>query len=552
MTARLVPKHPAWTTDSERVVWESLVRRAPDEWTIIANLNMSDAEREHEIDLLVLMPERGIVVLEVKGASVWVEPDGTWRQLSQGRNKAIDPVRQVMGNKYAARAYVEQDPRWRGARVRWGHSIVVPYSSFLEGFSTPDCPRYAVHDRADLDDLAGRLCDIASAQEGGHRAPTAEDCDLLVEILAGRSLPLRDIVADAAEREDRINRLSQEQALVLRATRLLNRVEVRGGAGSGKTVLALTQAKDLTRGSDGRPSQRVALLCYSIGLASMFTRQMAGLSHKRRPAFVGTFEEFAAYLGVTEFGGRDEPDFWERRLPAQMAALATTLPEGRRFDAVVVDEAQDFADHWWNPILGALRDPDTGGLSVYTDENQRIFARFGRPPVALVPLVLDHNLRNTRQIADVFAPLAPTRMRALGGDGPDVTFVPCAPSEAQETADDQVDLLVEQGWSPGHIALVTTGRRHPEQKALQDSVGQKGYWDTFWDQDLVFYGHVLGCKGLERKAVVLCVNESQPQERSREMLYVGLSRATDQLVVVGDPTVIRAMAGPDVAKRLGC
>ena len=87
--------------------------------------------------------------------------------------------------------------------------------------------------------------------------------------------------------------------------------------------------------------------------------------------------------------------------------------------------------------------------------------------------------------------------------------------------------------------------------ALQESEGQDGYWRTFWDKDCVFYGHVLGCKGLERKVVVLCVNERMPRERSRERLYVGLSRATDKLVVVGPPDVIREMGGPAVAKKLG-
>lgn len=47
-----------------------------------------------------------------------------------------------------------------------------------------------------------------------------------------------------------------------------------------------------------------------------------------------------------------------------------------------------------------------------------MFARFGRPPVQLVPLVLNHNLRNTRQIASTFVPLAPTGMELRGGDGP--------------------------------------------------------------------------------------------------------------------------------------
>ena len=58
--------------------------------------------------------------------------------------------------------------------------------------------------------------------------------------------------------------------------------------------------------------------------------------------------------------------------------------------------------------MRALRDEETGGLYVYSDENQRIFARFGQPPVPLVPLVLDHNLRNTKQIHTAFGPLAPS------------------------------------------------------------------------------------------------------------------------------------------------
>jgi ATP-dependent exoDNAse (exonuclease V) alpha subunit len=67
----------------------------------------------------------------------------------------------------------------------------------------------------------------------------------------------------------------------------------------------------------------------------------------------------------------------------------------------------------------------------------------------------------------------------------------------------------------------------------------------------VFYGHVLGCKGLERPAVVLCVNEAEARDRSREKLYVGMSRATDQLIVVGDRGVVREIGGPTVAARLG-
>jgi len=315
-------------------------------------------------------------------------------------------------------------------------------------------------------------------------------------------------------------------------------------------VLALEQARQLSAGRQGRQPQRVALLCYSIGLAEHLKRECASWGRRERPAFVGTFHEFGRQWGAPD-GNRTDSEFWESELPRLMGDLALDLPDGQKYDAVVVDEAQDFADAWWTPVLRSLRDEDEGGLFVYSDENQRIFARFGRPPVALVPLVLDHNLRNTRQIHDCFGPLAPSRMYAVGGDGPEVRFVPSAPDEAESAADDVVDELLEEGWGPGRVALLTTGRRHPVQVERTEHHGQEGYWRSFWDAEDVFYGHVLGCKGLERTAVILCVNEDEPKGRAAERLYVGMSRATDLLVVVGDPRVVAAIGGPAVAARLG-
>jgi hypothetical protein len=82
-----------------------------------------------------------------------------------------------------------------------------------------------------------------------------------------------------------------------------------------------------------------------------------------------------------------------------------------------------------------------------------------------------------------------------------VRFVSCSPDEAIVVADDEVDRLLEDGWRPEDVALLATGSRHPEQVDRQ-AHGQDHYWASFWDADQVFYGHVLGFKGLERRAVV--------------------------------------------------
>ncbi|RIK16743.1 MAG: nuclease [Acidobacteria bacterium] len=532
---------------------ERLIGQLGDDDVVLANRRLTDHVQDYEADLVVLMPGHGIVVVEVKGGSVSTDEQGRWWQHGSG-SREIDPVGQALRSKHALRTYVQEDPRWRDSsrsRVRWAHTVVTPYSSVPDHFSMPDCGRDMIHGRGDQKHLARRLRELGAAKETNYRVPDHDDVDLIVEILSGRNHMQREVVAEADDREARADRLTQEQAMILQVTRLLDRVEVRGGAGSGKTVLAMAQAKQLTRGFAGRGAQRVALLCYSIGLGEWFKRAFEGERRRARPAFIGRFEELGREWGVQIDADRNDSEFWEKELPEQMARLAEDLPEGKKFDAIIVDEAQDFAEDWWAPLLAALRDPEEGGLYVYSDENQKVFARFGGPPVALVPLVLDHNLRNTRQIAESFGPLAPMRMRALGGDGPEVEFVAATADEALAVADDEVERLLDEGWPTEHVALITTGTRHPEQNARQQSLGQEGYWRTFWESDDVFYGHVLGCKGLERRAVVLCVNEDGTRDRSTERLYVGLSRATDKLVVVGDPEVVRAAGGDEIARRLG-
>ena len=314
-------------------------------------------------------------------------------------------------------------------------------------------------------------------------------------------------------------------------------------------MLALTQAKELTRGRHDVPPQRVALLCYSIGLGQFLRREVESWPKGTRPAFVGTFHELGRRWGAPD-GDREDSEFWEEQLPgADGRPRRGALPRARSTTRSSSTRRRTSRTAGGCPLLRALKDPERGGLFVYSDENQRIFARFGQPPVPLVPLVLDHNLRNTRQIHEAFGPLAPTRMTSRGGDGPEVHFIPSGRRRSR-TADDAVDLLLDAGWHPGNIALLTTGSRHPVQVELTDHRGQIGYWRTYWE-DEVFYGHVLGCKGLERPAVVLCVNESKARDRSREKLYVGMSRATDHLIVVGDPDVVREIGGPAVAERLG-
>ena len=540
---------PRLANGAERTVWQALDDQLKPEDLLIPGQRVTDHLKDHEVDLVVAIEGAGIACLEVKGGQVWHDGQ-SWRQRRGRSDYTIEPVRQAREACYALRSFVEGDPRWTQGRQRWDHFVVLPNTELSEGFALPDCPRWKVIDRTELGELAARLRKVLLDQELPRPLLGAAGIEQLGVALGGRGLPQLDVVSRARENEDAADVLTEQQSVILGAIQLLNRVEIRGGAGSGKTFLAMEQARRLARAG-----QRVALVCYSHGLASYLERVTAGWNRSQRPAYVGEFHDLGKSWGAPAgpdeaLRNEDTVRFWEHELPRQMAELAAGLDDGQRFDAIVVDEAQDFADAWWEPLLGALRDEEAGGLYVFSDEGQRVFDRYGSPPVPLVPLVLDHNLRNTRQIAQAFQPLVDHPMRFLGGDGPTVSFVACTADTAMDAGDDQVDWLLDQGWRPEDVALLTTGSRHPEQRERQ-AAGNTAYWASFWDTEQVFYGHVLGFKGLERRAVVLVVNEQQAFERSRERLYVGLSRARDQLVVCGDPDFLRTVGGPELAHRLG-
>jgi hypothetical protein len=540
------PESPRFSSGAEQRVWQRLYEQLGPNDVIINGFRFSDRAKDYEADTILLLPGFGIVVVEVKGGRVWRVEDEWFQSSGSGSGRRIHPVDQARDCKYALRKYVEEDSRWYAGhrrRVRWAHAVVVPNTDLSHDFGAPDCPRWMIADRSNMTDLAEFLRDIPRQQETDNRVLDASDVDPVLDVLAGRGKSQRSVVAEASERDDEARRLTEAQAMILDATRTLNRVEIRGGAGSGKTWMAVEKARRLT--ADGK---RVAVLCYSRGLAAYLRRHVATLPKRERPAYVGEFHSLGHSWGA-EPGSDDDSDYWEHRLPLQMADLAAARPSVERFDAIVIDEAQDFADEWWPAVLASLKDEETGGLYVFSDEGQRVFARFGQPPVSLVPMMLDQNLRNTKQIASTFATLTPIRMRLFGGDGPQVQFIECEPTEAMEAGDDAVDELIDDGWRPEDIALLTTGSRHLEQSERQ-ARGQAEYWETLWDAEQVFYGHVLGFKGLERSAIVLVLNETHVGERSRERLYVGLSRARDQLVVCGSSAMIRAIAGEDVVRAL--
>ncbi|MQA63890.1 MAG: AAA family ATPase, partial [Actinophytocola sp.] len=392
---RVVPAAEEGLDAPERKVVQALREQLPDDATVLVNLRLTDTRADREADAVVVWPGVGVAVIEVKGGHVEYA-DGTWWVGRPHQGRAVQPVKQALKCKYGIREVLRGHPRWTGPDPRMVHHVAVPYTRLPSGFTAPECPRTLISDRDDIPHLADRLAAQLDALESAARPPTEAQAASLVAALTGPQHPQAAFAtrnaAHIAEREEHCELLTAQQGSVLDMLREVPRVQILGGAGTGKTWLAVEQARRLAE-----EGQRVALLCYSKGLAMWLQRRVQALPEDQRPAYVGTFHALGIQWGAKPVVGAPQ-EYWESGLPAEMVRHARYLTPEQRFDAIIIDEVQDFAPPWWEPVLAALKHPDTGRVVTFADEGQLIFPRGALPAKGFTKIVLDENLRNTEPI----------------------------------------------------------------------------------------------------------------------------------------------------------
>jgi hypothetical protein len=547
---RCIPEEPEFGEGqlAEKAVWDSLKKSLPDDVVLAHSVHVRDGRNEYEIDLLVLWPGVGMAAIEVKGGQVTVA-DGQWYQSDRSnKRKILSPVAQSQSSLHALKNWLEDQ---LGSRLssRCVYMVSLPYTKVRNDWAMAGCPRSLILDQSDSHSPA-ELVRRAIENEGGGASPLAPAfLERIVRKLGGDLDTAVGPSGNPQEDEDAQDHLTERQAVLLQATRSLPRIRFTGGAGSGKTWLAVEKARLLSR-----QGKRVGLFCYNKGLGQ-YLQDRVSAWRQAKPVFTGEFHEYVRGLGVPDGSGQE---YFDVEMPRLLKELATTMEPHERLDAVVVDEAQDFAPLWWEALLACTKDPDGGEVYAFMDDRQDVYRRWGGatadltsgPMATLVPIHIDENLRNTRIIAETFKPFAGEHFIPRGSTGLPVRLVDCPTDEALSLADDCVEALISEGWANNQFALLTTKERHPVHLDFFERGATEDYWREFHDGEAEFYGHVLGFKGLERSVVVLCVNGFKDMERAAEQLYVGLSRARSLLVVVGDSGLLEEAGGRELKVSL--
>ena len=529
MPPKIYPPNPIFKNNGERRVFETLVPLLGDDDAILANLEMSDpAEGDIEIDLVLLLKDYGCMVIEVKGAHITFDKGSCIQSDPAGSHK-IDPAGQAKRNMYSLREYLTS--RWSQGILRCDWMVAFPHSNIVD-VRDPLLPISKVIQKDGLPYSMRQIQTVLNTLRN-HSLPTFDGwVDIALKILTPLAAQDADREAVLGNNYEFIRSLTHERELILDQLEDNNRYYVKGPAGSGKTWLAFEQARRWSK-----QGLKVGILAYNRGLTSYMIKKNLEVPENEKAAWVSTFHDYATSIGSTA----GSPKFYSEeidRYKGDLLSKSAALEDSQKFDAWVVDEAQDFLPSWWETLKLSLLDPLNGKIALFGDDQQLVFGHRPAPEGFFAALRLTENLRNSQQIANAVSKFVDKPTTARGPHAFEIEYVEVKDKNTFEIADDVVaNLTDKEYWHPGEIALLTTKNRHPEHERQADH-DRTGHWDSLWTNEDVFYCTVGGFKGLERPVVVLAIDGFHPDADEDDVLYVGMSRARDKLVIVADKETI--------------
>jgi hypothetical protein len=524
---------------AEIEVYNRLREQLPDDYICYYSrpwlgLHTNGEEKDGEADFVVAHPVMGFLTIEVKGGTVRRE-EVTERWTSTNRlgitNKIKDPAKQAHDSKYELLKKLKQQPDWRRGFVTARYGVILTDSAKPEADLGPGMPLKIFLFGEELKYIREWVDSrLAAAGDGSDRPGLGLGVDgmrALHQMLAGR-IELRPSLARGLRNDHRqIERLTSDQIDILDMFEESKRMAIAGGAGTGKTILAMEKAARLAEGGS-----RTLLACYNAPLGHHIQRLAADIPSLQAGSFHAICDRIRRVAGITITG---EGEHFYAQLPAALEAAMLARPD-LRFDAVIVDEGQDFQDEWFELLEKCLIDPPSGSFYVFYDDNQRLYDRRGRAMARIPtsPVHLIRNFRNTRTIHNAAKNWYAGKMtRAIGPEGTPVHWVPSDEGKGMAAAVEEVieDLVTKHGLAPDDIAVLTPKlvRGH---NILRD--GRIAGFDvtdaTIQESGRLIFDTVRRFKGLERSAILLV---DADEIRDAEIAYVGISRASVYLAIIG-------------------
>lgn len=466
---------------SEKDVYVALRDQLPDAYRVVHSLpwlrpNRDAADtplREGEADFVILHPEYGLLVLEVKGGEEMFARGPHWfRKLPHGERKINNPFEQARRNMHALTDAIEERT---GKRITtkdyvYAYAVVFPGGRAV-GKLPLDVADQILVDCDRMHELERMVLKAFNAFPNKLGKLSRDKFVEMLDVLLPRFQIMRPLTPQIEAGHEKLLELTDNQALAFRGLFSNHQLLVEGVAGSGKTLLAVERALAFAR-----QGIRCLLVCYNKELAAWIREQLAADPDRAHIAtlvdvyhFHALASELAEEAGLP-FEVPSDPakkrQFWDEDAAGIMEnACASLFALGEpRFGALVVDEAQDFPEYWWYPLFSLVKDGANGSIFVFMDLAQSLRSAASPPPFEFpARYSLNVNCRNTRRIASLSAKLAELETVSPKGApvGPSIRMIR-AGTQAQQAglvAAELRRLLETEKLSPSQIVLIGPAAR---------------------------------------------------------------------------------------------
>ena len=421
MAVMIPDRLPSNATQGERRTF-ALLEKLPDDCVCY----YEPVVGERYPDFVVIIPDLGVLIIEVKGwyRSQLVRADTHDVTIRQDVSVSVHkhPVRQARDYKFEL---MDSCRKSRHASHLLNHDG--PHAgNFVFPFGHMALMSNITRDQVRQGDF-----DIAPGVFSDGKTVMRDEMDALLELPAEKLLDVMSAWFDPSWKFPRLTRSQVDSIrmiihpeIVIEGTSLAvldHRQEAKarsigqghrliyGVAGSGKTVILLARARMLAM--DG--AKQVLLLCFNKELVRRFRAELADYPNIHAINFHGWVARNRVRVKYNDYS----PDAEDLRIRLLLEKLQSGKGESGRFDAVLIDEAQDFDPRWFTCAKLALKDPEGGDFLIAMDGGQNLYGRktftWKSVGVNAVGRVMsrwayefDRNYRNTRQILTVAAPFA--------------------------------------------------------------------------------------------------------------------------------------------------
>jgi hypothetical protein len=522
-----------------------------DDWIALHSLGLTIHKTKPwaEIDFVLIGPP-GVICLEVKGGLI-SRRDGIWYTTPQrghhaGRAQRLpeSPFEQVASASAQLFQFIQRTCP-SAAKAITAYAVAAPDVEWT--VRGPDIDLALVYDQRDrarpFVDFMDRVIRRWNKRIGGPvRKPQKlghKDKQAVLESIRGDFylVPSLRASAEAADRE--LVRLTDEQCQLFARLSANPRVVARGGAGTGKTLIAAEEARRLAR-----KGQSVLYVCFSRNLARYLASALADVPAVAVRNLHSLMTELVDNAGRrSELPEVDESDLFAVFLPELALDVLLESPDKARFEAVIIDEAQDLLREPYLDVIDALIEGELkeGTWRCFIDATQNIVG--GIAPSALrrmqaaapVEWPLTVNCRNTQPIAVQVALLSGAPMpEVLAPDGPAAELTWYKSADDQRSAvSERLRRLRLEGFADRQITVLSRYR-------LERSVARDGLGTSLRDisrgglgsaDGQIAFSTVSSFKGLEAEVVLLVDVDDLTLAEGLISVYVGASRARVALYV---------------------